>query len=542
MNTSNQQLKALIAKGEGLDIEFKSCRDQLPKSIYETVCAFLNRHGGTLLLGVSDDGSVPGINADAIEQMRKDFVTAINNPQKLTPPTYLSINDAELDGKALLHIYVPESSQVHRCNGRIFDRNEDGDLDITDNTVQVAQLYQRKQATYSENRIFPHLGLDDLDRGLIAKCRKIATIRWDDHPWKDLDDLELLKSAQLFQTSSDSGASGITLAGILLLGKQLPLLNTLPHHRTDLILRKVNLDRYDDRDFVDVNLVESYERIMAFIHKHLPDPFYLEGTTSISIRDAIFREVASNLLIHREYTNAFPAKLIIEYGKVRSENASRPHGFGRLDPETFTPFPKNPVIAKFFRQIGRADELGSGMRNMMKFSRAYGGADPELIEGDVFRIVIKVPESGAESDASATQSTDPVTAPVGTKSGPSRDQVSAQVTGQVTPQVTPHDNNLSPSVLQEFSSILGTTTPQVTAQVTAQVAAQVAACCENQPKSAKEIMAVVGIKHWKTFQSNYLLPLIAAGLIERTIPDKPTSRLQKYRLTEKGRQLLKGTP
>jgi predicted HTH transcriptional regulator len=58
-----------------------------------------------------------------------------------------------------------------------------------------------------------------------------------------------------------------------------------------------------------------------------------------------------------------------------------------------------PVIAKFFRQIGRADELGSGMRNMMKFSRAYGGADPELIEGDVFRIVIKVPESGAESGA-----------------------------------------------------------------------------------------------------------------------------------------------
>ena len=53
-------------------------------------------------------------------------------------------------------------------------------------------------------------------------------------------------------------------------------------------------------------------------------------------------------------------------------------------------------------------------------------------------------------------------------------------------------------------------------------------------------MAVVGIKHWKTFQSNYLLPLIAAGLIERTIPDKPTSRLQKYRLTDKGRQLLKG--
>ena len=66
-------------------------------------------------------------------------------------PTYLSITEDELDGKKLLRIYVPESSQVHRCNGRIYDRNEDGDFDITDQTVQVAQLYQRKQTAYSEN-------------------------------------------------------------------------------------------------------------------------------------------------------------------------------------------------------------------------------------------------------------------------------------------------------------------------------------------------------------------------------------------------------
>ena len=34
----------------------------------------------------------------------------------------------------------------------------------------------------------------------------------------------------------------------------------VPYHRTDLILRKVNLDRYDDRDFVSTNLIETYER------------------------------------------------------------------------------------------------------------------------------------------------------------------------------------------------------------------------------------------------------------------------------------------
>ncbi len=400
-------------------------------------------------------------------------------------------DDAELGGKRLLCIQVAESSQVHRCNGRIYDRNEDGDFDITDNTALVAALYQRKRATYSENRIFPHLGLDDLDRRLLAKCRKIAVLRWANHPWKDMDDLELLKSAQLYQTNPDSGAAGITLAGILLLGKQLPLLNTLPHHRTDLILRKVNLDRYDDRDFVDVNLVESYDRIMAFVHKHLPDPFHLEGTTSISIRDAIFREVASNILIHREYTSAFPAKFIIEYGRVRTENSSRPHGFGRLDPETFTPFPKNPVIAKFFRQIGLADELGSGMRKMMKYSRAYGGAEPELIEGDVFRIIIAVPEYGEQPEGR----------------GQAGDQVSDQATGQVTPEVTPE-------VRRMLSVLVG-------------------------EMGRAEIMAALGLKDEKHFREHYQQAAIISGVIEMTIPDKPKSRSQKYRLTALGKSILK---
>lgn len=395
MNPDANQIHELVQKGESLTLEFKSCRNALNRDVYETVCAFLNRHGGTILLGVDDAGAITGVEAGSVAQIKRDFVNALNNPQKISPVAYLSINEVDVRGATMLHVYVPESSQVHRCNGRIYDRNEDGDFDITDHTRRVADMYHRKQATYSENKIYPHAGLEDLERDLISKCRKIAVLRREDHPWGGLDDMELLKSAQLYQTDPETGASGVTLAGLLLLGKRAPLLTAVPHHRTDLILRKVNLDRYDDRDFVDVNLVESYDRIMAFVSKHLPDPFYLEGTTSISLRDAIFREVASNILIHREFMNAFPAKLIIERGQVRTENSSKPHGFGALNPETFTPFPKNPVIAAFFRQIGRADELGSGMRNLIKYGKAYGGADPELVEGDIFRITVKTAEKSS---------------------------------------------------------------------------------------------------------------------------------------------------
>ena len=81
----------------------------------------------------------------------------MNNPQKISPTFYLSVEEIEIDKKKILYIFVPESSQVHRCNGRIYDRNEDGDIDITDNTNLVSSIYIRKQGTYTENRIFPLL-------------------------------------------------------------------------------------------------------------------------------------------------------------------------------------------------------------------------------------------------------------------------------------------------------------------------------------------------------------------------------------------------
>lgn len=57
--------------------------------------------------------------------------------------------------------------------------------------------------------------------------------------------------------------------------------------------------------------------------------------------------------------------------------------------------------------------------------------------------------------------------------------------------------------------------------------------------SPDALRQAVGIKHRPTFRANYLHPALEAGLIESTIPDKPTSRLQKYRLTDKGRAMVR---
>ncbi len=352
----------IIANGEGLTVEFKKSREKITSDVYQSICAFLNRNGGLVFLGIEDDGTITGIDESALDQMKKDLVTALNNPQKLNPPLYILPQEIKMRGKILLLLDIPESSQVHRCNNKIYDRNEDGDFNITDNTNLVAELYIRKQSSYSENRIYPYVTLEDLRLDLIQRVRKLARGQRPDHPWAELDDMELLKSAKLFHKDYQSGKQGFTLAAVLLFGNDDVILNILPHHKTDALLRVDDIDRYDDRDDIRTNLIESYDRLMGFMAKHLPDKFYLIGDQRVSLRDRIFREVTVNCLIHREYLNPFPAKFIIEKDRVYTENANKPHGYGLIDPTSFTPFPKNPVIARVFKEMGRADELGSGVK------------------------------------------------------------------------------------------------------------------------------------------------------------------------------------
>ena len=55
-------LKRILKKGEGLHTEYKEARNRLPANSFDTICAFLNRDGGDLILGVDDSGNVLGVD------------------------------------------------------------------------------------------------------------------------------------------------------------------------------------------------------------------------------------------------------------------------------------------------------------------------------------------------------------------------------------------------------------------------------------------------------------------------------------------------
>lgn len=141
---------------------------------------------------------------------------------------------------------------------------------------------------------------------------------------------------------------------------------------------------------------------------------------------------------------------------------------GEIDPSNFSPYPKNPILAKFFSEIGWAEELGSGIRNTYKYCKFYSGADPVFIEDDVFKTIIPLTLKGS-------------------------DQATLQAVIDIEDRRTEE--------ILEF--------------------------CRD-PKSRKEIQEFIGIKDRRYFSNRILNPLIKGELIKLTIPDKPTSPNQKY--------------
>lgn len=382
-------LKKIIVQGENIHVEFKEAKKGLPSNLFESICSMLNRNGGHIFLGIKDDGDVVGVDKDYITKMKIEFVNLCNNPQKIFPTIHLDIKEYMYLGKIILYIFVNESSDVHNTNNRIYDRNEDGDYEITNSTSLVSNMYIRKKNTYIENKIYPFATMDDLREDLIDKARIMAVNRINTHPWKEMSNEELLKSAGLYEKNPETGEFGFNLACILIFGKDETIKSALSYYKTDAILRVENLDRYDDRDDIRTNLIDSYKRLVAFVAKHLNDKFYLnEEGIRTSARDIIARELCVNMLIHREYSNPYPARLIITRDEMITENANKPRLMGYIDISNFTPYPKNPKIAAFFKEIGFADELGSGIKKITKYAKIYSGGKPVFKEDDIFSAIV----------------------------------------------------------------------------------------------------------------------------------------------------------
>ena len=417
----------ILRAGESSTVEFKRCGGNPEHDTYETICSFANHAGGAIFLGVKDDGTVLGVPEKSALSIERNIANVTGQPQSFSPTLFVETERFQYDGKTVIRIWVPPTSSVFRYKGQIWDRVADADRRI-DGEMQITQMYIRKQNIFTEQHIYPGLSFEDLDSNLIARIRAMAESKTPDHPWGGMDDRTLLRSARLYARDYGSKTEGLTLAAGLLLGKDEVIADLLPAYKTDAVVRRDDLDRYDDRLIVRTNLIDAYEQLSAFMRKSLPDSFHAENGTAVSARDWIVRELVSNILVHREYSSPVPAQIIISDEGIETRNASRPVFEGEIDLDNFTPVPKNPVIADVFMQIGLAEELGSGVRNLRKYTKLYSGGEPRFHDGLMFTAFVPVRERDAEHENK-----------VGRKSGEVADVAAISIEDAVKRLLSRHD-------------------------------------------------------------------------------------------------------
>lgn len=386
-----EMIEELLKHGEGLSVEFKRCGSMPERDVFETVCSFANRQGGHILLGVLDDGTVEGVNENALISIERNIVNVASNPDIFNLAPGLEIEHAVIDGRYVIDVWVPMGPSVYRYKGVVYDRIADVDVRLRGDE-QISALYIRKQNLYTEQRVYPYVTEDDLDMGVLVRARETIRANRPTHPWVNLSDDEFLKAARLKTKDFQTGEEGFNLACVMLMGRDETIAGVCPVHRTDAIVRRLNANRYDDRLTVTTNLVDSYQLLCDFCRKWLPDVFALEGDFRVDARDVIVRELVVNTLVHREYASPFISQLIIERDCIKTKNASRCLYAGPISPDNLSPTPKNPIIAGFFTQLGLAEELGSGTRNLYRCSELYTGKEPSLTDGDFFEASVPVPD------------------------------------------------------------------------------------------------------------------------------------------------------
>lgn len=382
--TAQDKFIALTRKGEDTRIEYKTCTEEISESLYESVCSFLNHSGGQILVGVQNDGTIIGVNPDKVEKLRTDIVNCINNPELFLPCPYFTPRIMEVEGKSVMQLDIPCGQYVYRFKGRYWDRNDDADIDVTDQPELLLSIFERKNPHLFEERIVEGLTMEHLDAKTFQYCRNILATIQSSHPWLQMTNEELLISAHL--AKKDGGKLQLKYAALILFGTEDAITELMPRYRFEAVFHMCTYaqfndmtqfpSRYDDRRTIRQNLIQVYDQLGAFVERYLPDRFYLPANTMQrqNLRWDLFREIVGNLCVHTDFSSGYACFFHVFKDRVVTKNPTRllpeiPEG--ELTIQQLSNYTKNPLLVRVFHELNWAEDLGSGTRNILRYAPLY---------------------------------------------------------------------------------------------------------------------------------------------------------------------------
>ena len=384
-------MKITLPECETMEIEFKSDVKKLSDSdLVDAVVAFANTNGGSLYLGIEDNGSVTGLNGQ-----HKDITQlAAYIANRTVPPVSVKAEILDSEQPVLL-IQVPKSrSIVAASNGKIQRRRLKAD-----GTPENVPMYPYEISTrLSELSLLdfsaqpvPGARYTDIDPLERERLRKIILAYNGEKNLLELSDEELDKALQFVVTTADQLVP--TYTGLLLLGKAEKIREYMPTAESAFIMMR-GTDVTTNESFF-LPLLAAIEKITDFISARNTSEEMEMGMFRISIPEfdpRAVREAVVNAFVHRDYTQLGRVLVKLDADGL---SVSNPGGF--IEGVTYQniltvePHGRNPVLADALKRIGLAERSGRGVDRIFEGSLLYGRDLPDYSESTSRTVKLFIP-------------------------------------------------------------------------------------------------------------------------------------------------------
>ena len=393
-------LETLLEKldiGESQDFECKRAEDNVPIDAWKSISAFANTEGGYIVLGIAEKkGRFQILGVNNPKKQLKDFWDNHNNSQKLNVPI-CDESDVTLEtikDRSLIIIKVPKATRTQRpvyINNNpmtgTYKRNYEGDYPCTED--EVRQMLRDADSKPQDSRIIENFEINDIDPETIKAYRQRFSSREPDHPWLALDDRELLLQLGGWKHDRKTGKEELTVAGLLMFGRERSILDAFPRYHLDYQERLSNdpEERWTDRVTLDgkwePNLFNFYYRIYGKLVNDLDVPFRLDGDAvrkgETHVHEAL-REALVNALVHADHLSSRPITILKFKDRFEFSNPGRLRIPIELIYDGGVSDPRNPNLLKMFKMIGLGEQAGSGFPKIFRAWREQQWFRPLISE------------------------------------------------------------------------------------------------------------------------------------------------------------------
>ena len=352
------ELAILLAKGEDSKTQFKENINN-PRQLAEEFVAFSNSLGGKLILGVTDEGLVKGLNSVDIRRLNQ-MISNVSS-EHVKPPIHPLTEIHEFEEKKIIVITIPYGNNKPYCtnDGKYITRSGADKRIISNDEMQ--RLFQESGKMFADEMLIKNAKWEDIDQKFFENF----------YQKKYNEQLDLNIIPQIFENLNLASENRINLAGMLLFGKNvtkyLPLSQLIC---VSFFGNDVTGTQYRDSENIEGNLENLYKGGMAFIARSIRKVqngknFNTLGDPEIPM--IVFEELLINALIHRDFFINANIRILIFDNRIEIISPGKlPNNLTVEKIKKGVTIRRNQTLSSFAFDVLNFRGIGSGILRALK--------------------------------------------------------------------------------------------------------------------------------------------------------------------------------